>query len=214
MVHDEVDPWHHRRHEVTVSTAKNTTAKTPALKKLATEEPAAKKPNAKATPTKNPAAKAAPAKAVKKPVAKAAASKAAPKKTSAAESSMKKYAARADLGSPIDGFFGKQPPELRAVLETLRGMVEKVAPDATSSIKWGMPFYSIGKGMMCALGAHKAHVNLILSGPPETFVDPDGLLEGDGKTGKHLKLRTVADIPKAKVEGWLRAAAKLARSKA
>ena len=119
---------------------------------------------------------------------------------------------RADLGAPIDGYFRKQPPPMRAILDQLRALVESTAPDARSSIKWGMPFYMIGDEMMCALGGHRAHVNLILSGPPGTFADPDGLLAGDGKTGRHLKLTTVDDIPHEHVRGWLRTAAARARA--
>lgn len=118
---------------------------------------------------------------------------------------------RADFGAPIDGFFAKQPDRLRAILEVLRTMVEQAAPDAEASIKWGMPFYTLNGEMMCGLGAHKSHVNLVLAGPPGTFSDPKGLLSGDGKTGRHLKLTTVDAIPRAAVRGWLRAAAKVAR---
>jgi hypothetical protein len=120
---------------------------------------------------------------------------------------------RADFGAPIDGFFAKQPPHLRAILEDLRKLVEDVAPDATASIKWGMPFYSIGSGMMCALAGFRSHVNLILSGPPDSFADPKGQLEGGGKTGRHLKLRTAQDLPRAAVRAWLRTAARNARAK-
>lgn len=123
----------------------------------------------------------------------------------------KAYGRRADLGAPIDGFFAKQQPHLRPILEELRKLVEEAAPDATSSIKWGMPFYTVGGRMMCALAGFKAHVNLILSGPPDTFADPEGRLEGDATTGRHLKLRSLDELPRASVRGWLRAAATLAR---
>ena len=126
----------------------------------------------------------------------------------------RKVGARADLGAPIDGFFAKQPPLLRAILEELRGLVEEAAPDATASIKWGMPFYTIGGNTMCALAGFKAHVNLILAGPPGSFADPKGLLDGDGKTGRHLKLRALDELPRVAVRGWLRAAAALARQPA
>ena len=138
---------------------------------------------------------------------KKAANKATAKKPAAA----KKFGPRADLGAPVEGFFAKQPPHLRPVIDELRKLVEEAAPEAASSIKWGMPFYSIGNGMMCAIGAHKAHVNLILSGPPGTYQDPKGLLVGDGKTGKHLKLTSLGDLPRAEVRGWLRTAAERAR---
>jgi hypothetical protein len=94
----------------------------------------------------------------------------------------------------------------------MRKLVEKAAPDAESSIKWGMPFFSIEGGMMCALTAHKSHVNLVLSGPPNAYVDPDGLLTGAGKSGRHLKLTSLAELPRIKVRVWLRTAAALERA--
>jgi hypothetical protein len=154
------------------------------------------------------AAKAKPvAKAKAKPAAKAVA------KTAKKAAPAKMFGKRADLGAPIDGFFAKQPPALRPVTLALRALIEEVAPDATASIKWGMPFFSIGTGMMCAIGAHKAHVNLILSGPPDAFDDPEQRLEGEGKTGKHLKVTTVDELPRDAIRGWLRTARELAIAK-
>ena len=92
--------------------------------------------------------------------------------------------ARADFGAPIDGFFDRQPAQLRAILDELRRLVEEVAPDATASLKWGMPFYAVNGTMMLA---------------------------GEGKSGRHLKLVSLADLPRAAVRGWLRVAAALAR---
>jgi hypothetical protein len=123
-----------------------------------------------------------------------------------------KFGPRKDLGAPVEGFFAKQPPQLRAILDQLRTLIAEAAPEATSATKWGMPFYSVGANMVCAMAAFKAHVNLILPGPPGTYADPDGLLEGDGKTGKHLKLRPADALPRAAVRGWLRTAAARARS--
>jgi hypothetical protein len=123
-------------------------------------------------------------------------------------------ARRADFGAPIDGFFAKQPPHLRAILETLRASIEEAAPDAMGSMKWGMPWFTIEGEMMCALTGHKSHVNLILPGPPGTFADPDRRLEGEAKTGRHLKLRTIDELPRGAVRGWLRVAAKAARARA
>jgi hypothetical protein len=123
----------------------------------------------------------------------------------------KKPAPRPDLGAPVDGFFARQPAPLRPILDELRGLVGQAAPEATSSLKWGMPFYQVGGNTVCALAGFKAHVNLILPGPPGTYADPDGLLEGDGKTGKHLKVRRLDELPRAAVRGWLRTAVHRAR---
>ena len=124
-----------------------------------------------------------------------------------------KPAPRADFGAPTDSFFAKQPPHLRAILEELRKLVEEAAPEASSSIKWGMPVFTLNDAMMCALIAYKSHVNLILSGPPDAFVDPEGRLSGEGKTGRHLKLTTLDELPRDAVRAWLRAAADLARNR-
>lgn len=141
---------------------------------------------------------------------KTATKKTATKKTGTQKAA--KPAPRADFGAPIDGFFAKQPAHLRAILEALRGLVDAAAPTATASLKWGMPFYELDGKMMCALGAHKAHVNLILSGPSSAYADEEGLLVGEGKTGRHLKLTAIEQLPHAKVKAWLATAAKLART--
>jgi hypothetical protein len=167
----------------------------------------AKKPAPKKTAAKAPAKKAA----AKAPAKKAAAK--APAKKAAAKAAAKKPAPRADFGAPIDGFFAKAPAHTRPILEALRDIVQKEVPDAESSLKWGQPFFSVAGNMMCAIAGHKAHVNLILAGTPDTFADPDGLLEGEGKTGRRLVLTKLEDLPKAKVREWVRAAAARARKK-
>ena len=168
---------------------------------MATQKKApAKKAPAKKASKKTPAMKPA---ATAKKKAKAAA-KTPPKK--GAKVAARPVARRADFGAPIDAFFAKQPPATRPILDALRAMVEEAAPKATATLKWGMPFYELGGETLCAIAGFKAHVNLILPGPPGTYADPDGLLEGDGKTGRHLKLRAIEDLPRAAVRGWLRTA--------
>jgi hypothetical protein len=120
---------------------------------------------------------------------------------------------RSDLGAPIDGFFKKQPQSLRSVLAELRKIIESEVPDAESSIKWGNPFFTLNGKMMVALSSHKAHVNLILAGPPNAFADPHGRLTGEGKTGRHLKLASLEELPRNEVRGWVKTAAKIARAK-
>lgn len=164
---------------------------------------------AKPKPAKTKPAKTKPPKAT--PAPKKIAKQPAPRKPAGKPTAPKMHGPRADFGAPIDAFFAKQGPTTRPILEALRKLVEETVPAAQSSLKWGMPFYTLGGTMMCALGGHKSHVNLILAGPPGTYVDPDGLLEGTGKTGKHLKLTSVDQIPRATVKKWLHTAAAVAQ---
>ena len=117
---------------------------------------------------------------------------------------------REDFGAPIEGFFEKQPPALRQILEELRALIMEAAPDARSSIKWGNPFFTVKGAMVCALTAHKAHVNLAVAGPPEAFADPDHRLAGTSESGRHLKLTDVSQIPRESVLDWVHTAAALA----
>ena len=175
------------------------TGKKPAAAKQSfAAKPAAAKPIAKPAATKKSFA-AEPATAAKRPAA--------------AKRVTTSVAPRPDFGAPIAGFFTKQPKPLRPLLEELRDLVQEVIPDAESSIKWGMPFFTIDGTMMCALAGHKSHVNLILAGPPGTYADPDNRLAGSGKTGRHLKLTAADKVPREAVRGWLATAAALARAK-
>ena len=135
----------------------------------------------------------------------------APRKASStakARTTPKHTAARVDFGKPIDGFIKKQPPDLRAILIELRRLVEATVPTATASLKWGMPCYTLSGRMMCMLGGHRSHVNLVLVGPPDGFPDPEGRLMGSGDGGRHLRLESLDDLPRASVRRWLKAAAR------
>jgi hypothetical protein len=136
--------------------------------------------------------------------------KAAKKKVAKKKTVARKAPTRADLGAPIDGFFAKQPEHLRAILESLRALVEKAAPKSVSALKWGMPFYELNGQMLCALTAHRAHVNLLMVGPTKDFIDPDKRLSGNGKVSRQLKLTQVDQIPRAQVRKWLAVAVKYA----
>ncbi len=116
---------------------------------------------------------------------------------------VRRAAPRADFGAPIDDFLVKQPPELRVILDALRALIDEAAPHAHASLKWGQPFYALNGAMMCALGAHQAHVNLILVGAPDAFVDPEGRLSGSGSGSRHLKLTSMDDFPRERIRQWL-----------
>ena len=158
--------------------------------------------------------KATATKATKLPPSKAAAKKdAAAKKTPAKAAAAKKAPARAytrreDLGAPVDTFFERHSPQQRALLEALHAMIRKAAPGARESIKWGMPYFEL-KGGICSLYTSPTYVGLNIMAPPEKLDDPEGKLEGTGKTMRHLKVRSAADLDEASILRWLKVAVAL-----
>jgi hypothetical protein len=106
-----------------------------------------------------------------------------------------------------DAYFAEQPPDTRALLVKVRALVAKAVPDATVSIKWGVPVYAKNGKNVCALATFKDYIGLNIFAPPDVLKDPGKKLEGGGKGSRMLKVRTAADVDSASIERWLKAAA-------
>src|SRR2546425_12402979 len=107
--------------------------------------------------------------AARKPTAK----KTAAKKTAPQDGS------RRDGADPsVESYFAQQPPDKRALLTKLRGLVEKGAPDAVPSIKWGVPIYARNGRNICAPPTIKDHNRLNFLAPPPAPPHPTKELPG------------------------------------
>ena len=93
-------------------------------------------------------------------------------------------------------FLADTPAELRPLVRALDALIVKAAPGLTASLKWSNLTYS-GNKIVCALAAHKAHVNLQLWNGA-SLKDPRHLLIGESKAMRHLKFSSVDDV-KAKL---------------
>jgi uncharacterized protein YdeI (YjbR/CyaY-like superfamily) len=56
----------------------------------------------------------------------------------------------------IDAYLAKAAPFARPILSHLRALVHRACPEATETIKWGMPFFE-HHGLLCSLAAFKEH---------------------------------------------------------
>jgi hypothetical protein len=139
--------------------------------------------------------------AARKPTAK----KTTPKKLAPGKTAPQNGSRRDDLGASADAYFKQQPPEKRVLLEKLRALVRQGVPDATASIKWGVPFYQRDGKNVCSIAAFKEHVGINFFASPSVLVDPKKKLEGEGKTMRMFKVRTAADIDSASILRWLKA---------
>ena len=135
----------------------------------------------------------------------AARKKTAPRKATAKPSPRKVMPARKDFGAPTDAYYAQQPADKRVLLEKLRAIVQKVVPDAESTIKWGVPFYARNGKSVCSIAAFKEHVGINFFAPPSVLADPGKRLEGGGKSMRMLKVRTEKDIDPASITRWLKA---------
>lgn len=70
--------------------------------------------------------------------------------------------------SPItlDEFIAAYPPEVRAILEKIRGIIRQVAPQAQEAIKYGIPTFVL-EGNLVHFSAYKTHIGF--------YPDPRGI---------------------------------------
>lgn len=86
----------------------------------------------------------------------------------------------------------------------LREFLLGAAPELREAIKWGAPCYA-GRRLVCALAVHRDHTNLVFY-RGASLRDPRHLLEGAGKSMRHVKPYTVADVRPSRLRPLLREA--------
>lgn len=104
----------------------------------------------------------------------------------------------------VEDYINQQPSPQKEILLKLRTIILETFPDAEEEVKWGVPTYKQGKYYLVSL---KDHVNIGFSikGLSENEL---GFVEGSGKTMRHLKIRTLADIDEQRIVDLLRLVAK------
>jgi hypothetical protein len=100
----------------------------------------------------------------------------------------------------IERFMRHKPLHLQEIVLELRNLVAAVAPQATEKIQWkGLSYYDalrggVVKGGICQIGIHPDHVRLsFIHGA--FLPDPEGLLQGDRKAKRFIRISTYEDAP-------------------
>lgn len=95
---------------------------------------------------------------------------------------------RSDYGSKAEQYFSALDESIRPLALDLRNLIVKALPEASESIKWGVPVYE-QDGLVCAIRATREYIALQFYTAGISLNDPDGLLEGTGKKLRHIKIR-------------------------
>ncbi len=100
----------------------------------------------------------------------------------------------------VDRQIEKLAPELQDIVRELRNLIAAVAPDAAEVFHWkGFSYYHPGRGGpvsagICQIGFGPDHVRLgFVHGA--FLPDPKGLLEGDRKAKRYVRLSCYDDAP-------------------
>ena len=60
----------------------------------------------------------------------------------------------------IDAYIAAQPPNVAAILEKIRRIVRKAAPEAVERISYRMPAFSLDSGMLIYFAGFKQHIGV------------------------------------------------------
>ena len=96
------------------------------------------------------------------------------------------------MDKKVDEYIKKQKSPQKQICKTLREIISKTLPGVKEEMKWGVPAYDNGRYYFVAL---KDHVNLGFS-LKGLSKEEEELLEGTGKTMKHLKINSIEEIDK------------------
>ena len=114
----------------------------------------------------------------------------------------------ADGGPWIDEYLTRKEQKLADVAQRLRLLMKKTVAGCTETVNpWKLPTFE-SNGPMCYFSIGTDHVTFgFLRGT--SLPDPAKLLEGTGKSLRHVKLRTAAEVQKPALKKLIRSAARL-----
>jgi hypothetical protein len=108
----------------------------------------------------------------------------------------------------FDEYVAEQTPRNQVIIRELRELVKRVAPRLRETVKWGNGCWVNGKENVAYVYSAAGYVQFGFFGG-SALKDPDGLLEGEGKYVRHIKVHAPADIDKRAFASLLRQAAGL-----
>lgn len=105
----------------------------------------------------------------------------------------------------FDAYLADQAPRNRAIIRALRGFVRRAAPRLQESVKWGNGCWVKGTIPIAYVYSAPDHVQFgFFAGA--ALEDPKGLLRGEGRFVRHVKVKQRAAIDEPAFAALLRQA--------
>jgi hypothetical protein len=93
------------------------------------------------------------------------------------------------------------------IVRDVRALMARHAPAAREVISRGSPAWQ-GTKVIAIISRSRTHITLAFTRGAE-FDDPHGLLDGVGKTTRHVKLKKPSDVEEARLADYVRQAVAL-----
>jgi len=107
----------------------------------------------------------------------------------------------------VDHYFTGMKPELADIARELRRIIHEAEPEIVERIMFGQPWFT-RNGRVCYLRGIKNYVALGFQAG-RFLSDPNKVLEGTGKSMRHLKVYSTEMIDRKQIGAWIQEAVKL-----
>lgn len=105
------------------------------------------------------------------------------------------------MNDQVTEYIQNAPLEQQKIMETVRSIIFQSIPNAKEEFKWNRPIFKTTKEF-CYFQSTKNYATIGFTKDFEKLNDPNNILEGTGKTMRHIKLKKVSDINKELLSDW------------
>lgn len=110
-----------------------------------------------------------------------------------------------NINDKVSEYINKAPMHQIEIMETLRQLIHESVPETIEEIKWNMPVFK-KKKTFTYFAFFKHHINMGFFNF-EKIEDTNNLLQGEGNTMRHIKIKSIDEINAPLIKQWLIATA-------
>jgi uncharacterized protein YdhG (YjbR/CyaY superfamily) len=103
--------------------------------------------------------------------------------------------------SQVEEYLAELEPQRRAALEEVRALILEEVPEAVETMKYRMPTYEYGRGILCAFASQKRYMSLYME--TEAVEDHAAELEGLDVGKSCIRFRKLESLPVGTVRTML-----------
>jgi len=107
-----------------------------------------------------------------------------------------------NFNQKVTEYIDNAAEEQIVILEELRKLIHETVDNVSEEIKWGFPVFAQNKAF-AYLRYAKKHITLGFYNI-DKIKDPDNLLEGEGNTLKHIKIKSIDEIKQFVIAEWIK----------
>ena len=104
----------------------------------------------------------------------------------------------------VDKYIEQLADPFNLIAERLRGIVREAAPEIVEHFMFNQPWFFY-YGPLCYIRVRKGYVYFGFK-MGVALTDPQDLMEGKGKLMRHLKMKSLTDIPTEQIIAWIKEA--------